>query len=533
MTGASRPSLLPSDPSTPANSLPLALLTRSRARLATVALVASLFLFGSQVLASLWWLALGRDGVRLYRPGGDLLSASLCLVLFLLARSPRLDARTALRIGLVMEVILCGSLFFFEVANSEHGLSWGALVIALFPLLVPAPARVTLWTSIVAALTAVVAVVLAALLFERIGTERVANPWASLLSFVPQQIFAVFVAVAGSKALREASVDVLELQQHQRLVETILKHSGTAVALVDDAGAVAYLNEEAKRLLSATGEVRGKPMSLLFTDPNDALAAAWQASEDTTVSFRRGGELETLQLLRRPVHINHRNYTLWLARRLTGLLRTREVTSYKRLLRAFGHEINNSLGALASMLRSIKAAAERPDREHLVAPGFDRMEECVAHLGAFFERYVAFVRLPAPRIEEVSWEAFVQSLGEMVSVRVVGSLPPKPARFDAGQLRQVLVNLVKNAHESGSSTDDVTLTVTDEGSEIVVEVSDRGQGLSEEAQQLALTPFFSTKPEGTGLGLAISLEIIEAHGGRMHIAARDGGGTSVRFWLPH
>ncbi len=65
-----------------------------------------------------------------------------------------------------------------------------------------------------------------------------------------------------------------------------------------------------------------------------------------------------------------------------------------------------------------------------------------------------------------------------------------------------------------------------------IEVRDRGRGISPEVLRQALLPFYSTKKEGTGLGLALCREILEAHGGRIRIQARDGGGTKVTCWLP-
>ena len=70
------------------------------------------------------------------------------------------------------------------------------------------------------------------------------------------------------------------------------------------------------------------------------------------------------------------------------------------------------------------------------------------------------------------------------------------------------------------------------GEDCVLRVLDRGRGMSEEVMRRALVPFYSTKPEGSGLGLALSNEIVEAHGGRMRLQAREGGGTSVTCWLP-
>ena len=65
-----------------------------------------------------------------------------------------------------------------------------------------------------------------------------------------------------------------------------------------------------------------------------------------------------------------------------------------------------------------------------------------------------------------------------------------------------------------------------------VTVADRGKGMAPDVLRNALLPFFSTKKTGTGLGLALCREIVEAHGGRLSLHPRDGGGLAVRCWLP-
>jgi two-component system nitrogen regulation sensor histidine kinase NtrY len=90
-------------------------------------------------------------------------------------------------------------------------------------------------------------------------------------------------------------------------------------------------------------------------------------------------------------------------------------------------------------------------------------------------------------------------------------------------MEQALLNLLKNAHESHIKR---VLDV------LRIEVMDRGQGMNEAVLTNALVPFYSTKRSGTGLGLALAREIAEAHGGRIVLANRDGGGLTVTLILP-
>jgi signal transduction histidine kinase len=115
---------------------------------------------------------------------------------------------------------------------------------------------------------------------------------------------------------------------------------------------------------------------------------------------------------------------------------------------------------------------------------------------------------------------------------VLEPLPARPGWVDAPQIEQVLINLVKNAVESGSPEDEVTLAVREREGGVAIEVRDRGNGLTEEVLRDALLPFYSTKPKGTGLGLTLCREIVDAHGGRLSIANREGGGALLTVWLP-
>ena len=106
------------------------------------------------------------------------------------------------------------------------------------------------------------------------------------------------------------------------------------------------------------------------------------------------------------------------------------------------------------------------------------------------------------------------------------------AARDRAQVEQALINLLKNAHEAGGASEAVELAVTQGPREVRIEVADRGSGMSETVLANALLPFYSTKRSGSGLGLALVREIAEAHGGRVQLVNRRGGGLRVSLVLP-
>jgi len=256
-----------------------------------------------------------------------------------------------------------------------------------------------------------------------------------------------------------------------------------------------------------------------------------ESGEDALLTVEMEGSEEIFHLSQRVFRLQGRPHRLQSFRRMTRELSRQEVTTWKRVIRVISHELNNSLAPISSLAHSGAELARRGDLARL--PGvFATIGERARHLHGFIAGYASFAKLPTPRPVPIDWATFLERLALHCDYRLVGDMPTQPGWFDAAQVEQVLINLIKNAHESGGPADEVTLLLTLVGHDWRIEVADRGPGMSETVLAQALLPFYSTKRAGTGLGLALAREIAEAHGGRIALANREGGGLRVSLLLP-
>ncbi|HEX7370859.1 MAG TPA: ATP-binding protein [Rhodanobacteraceae bacterium] len=329
-------------------------------------------------------------------------------------------------------------------------------------------------------------------------------------------------------ALREQRQN---LAQRELLLDTMVQHSPTALLLADASGRIVYANLAARHLFNDGKSPVGLGFDALLAACPEGMRRALAASEDSLFGVEMGSDEEYFHLSRRDFRLQGKPHQLYLVQRMTRELSRQEVAVWKRVIRVISHELNNSLAPISSLAHSGAELARRHDLSQLPRV-FDGIGERVRHLHAFTSGYASFAKLPQPNPVAVEWRSFLDALHLHCEFQLVGELPSEPGRFDTTQIEQVLINLVKNAHESGSASADVTLAITHTAQAWRVEVCDRGPGMTDTVLAQALLPFYSTKRSGTGLGLALAREIIEAHGGRISLANREGGGLRVAVSLP-
>jgi len=326
------------------------------------------------------------------------------------------------------------------------------------------------------------------------------------------------------------------LRQQEALLDTVLQTTPTALLLLNARSRIVFANRAARQLFEPPRRLEGESFDELLASAPVELAQAFGQGNDTLFSYagpEAGGEEEIFHVGRRRFELAGQPHTLVLLSRMTAELRRQEVEVWKRTIRTMSHEINNTLAPVASLARSAASLLERPEARPRLAEALAVIEERADHLRSFLDGYARLARLPPPAKRELAWAPLLDELVRLYPF--TPHLDPRaPAGWgDPGQLQQVLLNLLKNAHEAGGLAEEIALEIlpAPEGG-VRLRVLDRGTGLSATATREALRPFFSTKPGGSGLGLALCREIVEAHGGRLRLEGRPEGGTAAVIWLP-
>lgn len=221
------------------------------------------------------------------------------------------------------------------------------------------------------------------------------------------------------------------------------------------------------------------------------------------------------------------------------LLQSERLAAVGNTVTHIAHEIKNPLLIIGGFARQLLKATELDDKARqklaIIAEEVARLEGMVAEMRDF-------VRPPAPQKTPGQVERLVGQVLEFfqdnfqehhIRLQRFDDGPLPPVSFDPKQIRQVLINLFKNAVEAMPRGGELTVTTRVRGSNVEVSVADTGEGMAPEVAANIFQPYFTTKEKGTGLGLAICNFIVkEQHGGQILVESTPGRGSTFTVQLP-
>ena len=308
-----------------------------------------------------------------------------------------------------------------------------------------------------------------------------------------------------------------QLQYLRQLTENV----DTALFVCSTDGRIDWMNHAAKE----AHQTHPQPLPVregLFLPPNILQAIADHAE------VVDGCALSTILL-----RIDGQRRLVVTLKDVSMLMQRQEMEAWQQLIRVLTHEIMNSLTPIISISETLKASPSWGRLEG--AEAFAVINRRCHALLDFVESYRQLTRIKAPeRTTFPVSELFTHITGLYPQVKTHGE---GRLTADRAQLEQVLINLVKNAYESGATVVEVTADGDGE-----FRVKDNGCGMSPDVLAHAFIPFFTTKPTGTGIGLSLCRQIILKHGGTISVDSQErqrvgasagmGCGTTFNITLP-
>jgi PAS domain S-box-containing protein len=347
--------------------------------------------------------------------------------------------------------------------------------------------------------------------------------------------------------LVSASGEILRL-------ETVLDSLPSGILVCDEKHSVIMANKSSLRLLPLS-HAEGGPLWNLVLDERVAVFFQQTLQNGDRVLDRemdvesQGGKV-LLSISIYPLVENHR-ITGSLTRieditekrgREVRLRRAENLASLTTLAAAVAHEIKNPLGAISIHLQLMQKNLAKDEK---TTPEIDKyfniMNEEVDRLNRIVVDFLFAVRPMGLELREGNINVLIAELAEFIQAELEQShilllleldekLPL--ALIDERHMKQVLLNLIKNAQAAMPHGGLLTIATQVSDNEIRISVCDTGVGISEENLNKIFEPYFTTRDNGTGLGLTLVFKIIREHQGEILVDSREGEGTDFEISLP-
>ena len=363
---------------------------------------------------------------------------------------------------------------------------------------------------------------------------------------------------AAARFLKGLVCQLQELRQKQEINTGIINSATDAIITINEDHVIVGYNHGAEQMFGYTRqEALGQDLTIIIPPPYKDEHRQYVRRYVATREARMIGKHVRLSALRRdggefPMSISFSMAEIQDNLYFTGIIR--DITEYQEMeervlqserLAAVGntvthiaHEIKNPLliiGGFARQLMKIPGLDDKARQKlTIIAEEVGHLEEMVAEMREFVRRPPA-ARRPgqvSDVLQEVL-ELFRETFEEHhITVRRVEEGPLPLVVFDPKQVRQVLINLFKNALEAMPRVGEITVGSQVRGGNVEIRVTDTGEGMSPEVAGNIFQPYFTTKEKGTGLGLAICQNIIQEHGGCIFADSTPGQGSTFTIQLP-
>ena len=357
---------------------------------------------------------------------------------------------------------------------------------------------------------------------------------------------------------------VQRLARERSFLETLFNTIEDGVLVVDENKRIIYFNSAVSNLLGIRPTAEGQPVTrflpefdwehLMQIDAQGGPRVIRQEIEVTSPRSRylhlyaapldgeKSGSAGVALILRDATEARAKTFQA---------IEDERVQALTLLAASVAHEIGNPLNALHIHLQLMERELRKLRRGTAGAEtqtGVDRLEGYVnvakgeiGRLDNIVTQFLDALRARAPKLAPASVNQIlretldllrpeIENRGQRINEKLLANMPDVPC--DAAQIKQVFVNLIRNAMQAMSRGGELSIETGANSEAVFISINDTGSGIPEAKLNQLFQPFFTTKKKGSGLGLMIVQRIIREHAGRIDVESKPGKGTTFRVWLP-
>jgi two-component system sensor histidine kinase HydH len=342
------------------------------------------------------------------------------------------------------------------------------------------------------------------------------------------------------------------LRDTQIFASEVVSHLPVGILVMDTQYRIIYTNAGAWNLLGTNEEaLKGMNAKVLLPGNiwslHDMIKSGQPVAEKEITLLGKGSKPVPVAVSATNIHGENGKYIgfMFVLKDLTEIRelevktqRAEKLATVGNLAAGIAHEIRNPLSSIKGYVTYFgslfEAGSDNRKAADLMTKEVDRVNRVISELLEFARpsdlkfRKIKVMDLMDHSLRIVAYEA------KSANIRVIKHIDPELPLLDAdlGRLTQVLLNLYINAIQAMKNGGELRVQAGKKGSNLIISVSDTGQGIGIEEQKHIFDPYFTTKNQGTGLGLAIAYKIVENHNGSIQVKSREKSGTTVSLVLP-
>ncbi|MCH7410335.1 ATP-binding protein [Belliella sp. DSM 111904] len=349
--------------------------------------------------------------------------------------------------------------------------------------------------------------------------------------------------------LAKLKEDQAEKEANFQYFRSLFQHLSIGLITFEEDGRIQLLNTAAKRMLNIQQIQYIAEVEQVNKELHQAIHGLRTGGSELIKIAHPDGIMQlsvyVIELVMRDVKIK-----LVSLQNIQSELEEKEMEAWQNLVKVLTHEIMNSIAPISSLASTINSEIEHK-LEHNEKPsgqdledyqmGIKTIEKRSEGLINFVSDFRSLAHVPNPKFSTISIKPLLLQLKTLMqhqfeSEQIMVNCTVEPENLilfgDQNLIEQVLINLIHNGIHAMEECVTKVLSIKafiDEAGKIIIEVTDSGKGIEEEALSKIFIPFFTTKKKGSGIGLSLSKQIMRRHKGNIQVKSEIGRGTTFKL----